>query len=114
MPRLDLQPLCDRIFSLAALALDIADCGHRRTLTFNDARLQLQRRRVDGGDSEQWATVIKVKPSHLELIEEWVRVAQLIDPAVEWRVTAADGTPIDPASSADVQTTTEKANDPAT
>lgn len=115
MPRVDLQPLCDRIFSLAALDIDIADCGHRRTLTFNDARLQLQRRRVDGGESEQWAPVIKVKPSHLELIDEWVRIAQLLDAGVEWRLAGPDGDPIDSAPSADAHTsTTEKANDPAT
>lgn len=111
MAKPDLQPLCDRIFELAALDIDIDDCGHRRSITWVDSRLQLQRRRVD---HEQWAAVIRVKPAHLELVEQWVHVAQLIDRDVEWRVTAADGTPIDPASSADVQTTTEKANDPAT
>lgn len=94
MASIALQSLCDRIFALAALDIDIADCGHQRTITFLDTRLQLQRRRVDGDETEQWSTVIKVKPAYLELIEQWVRVAQLIDPAVEWRVTAADGTPI--------------------
>lgn len=96
MPRIDVQALADRVFGLSALPpldIDIADCGHHRSVTFVDSRLLLQRRRSDG-DGGKWRTVIKCKPPHLPLIEQWVAVAQMLDAAVEWRMTYADGKPV--------------------
>jgi hypothetical protein len=96
MARIDVQALADRVFSLSALPpldVDIEDCGHRRSVTFVESRLLLQRRRSDG-DGGRWRTVLKCKHTHMALVEEWVRVAQMLDAAVEWRMTYADGTPV--------------------
>lgn len=98
MPRIDVQALADMVFALSALPpldMDIADCGHVRSITLVDSRLLLQRRRSDG-DGCKWRTVLKCKRTHMALVVEWVRVAQMLDAAVEWRITHADGTPIPP------------------
>lgn len=55
-----------------------------------DPRLYLQRK-LPAGDSARWRTVIRFSRSQVELIEDLMRAAAQIDPAVQWRVAGPDG-----------------------
>ena len=92
MSRIDPQTLVDRLMELVlmpAVSIDITEReGKRRDINFTDLRMLVQRRRVGiDGDVGQWDTVIRINTSHIDLIEQWVAVAQIIDAAVEWRLT---------------------------
>ena len=82
MSRIDPQTLVDRLMELVlmpAVSIDITEReGKRRDINFTDLRMLVQRRRVGiDGDVGQWDTVIRINTSHIDLI----------DAAVEWRLT---------------------------
>lgn len=96
MARIDPQTLVDRLMELVlmpAVSIDITERdGKRRDINFTDLRMLVQRRRVGiDGDVGQWDTVIRINTSHIDLIEDWVAVAQILDPAVDWRLTDHTG-----------------------
>lgn len=55
-----------------------------------DSKLLLQHKR---GNSRNWRTAIRVHRAHLTLIQEWVKVAQVLDPSVSWRMVNSLGNP---------------------
>jgi hypothetical protein len=56
----------------------------------------LLQRRLPVGDAGKWRTVLRLSAPQLRLAEQLVDLGRRIDPALEWRLTTAEGERLTP------------------
>lgn len=83
----------DVLNNMPAFDMSITDHGKTRSISFVGSTGLLVQRRLEG-DCKKWRTVFPIRADQLDLVTEWIRVAQHINPAVKWRLTHLTGQPV--------------------
>lgn len=79
--------------NMPSFDMSVTDNGKTRSISFLGSTGLLVQRQLEG-DCKKWRTVFPIRVDQLDVVTEWVRVAQHINPAVKWRLTHLTGRPV--------------------